>query len=47
MHSMLLRPGTVEIRVGDPIDTSAMTLRDRGRLNEMLQERVAELTSVN
>jgi 1-acyl-sn-glycerol-3-phosphate acyltransferase len=44
MHSLLLRPGTVEIHVGDPIDTSRMTSHDRGRLNELLQNRVAELT---
>jgi 1-acyl-sn-glycerol-3-phosphate acyltransferase len=43
MHSMLLRPGKVEIHVGDPIETAGMTLHDRGRLNEILQERVAEL----
>ena len=43
MHSMLLRPATVEINIGDPIDTTGMTLRDREKLNEMLQERVAEL----
>jgi 1-acyl-sn-glycerol-3-phosphate acyltransferase len=43
MHSLLLRPGKVEINVGDPIDTTGMTLHDRGRLNELLQERVAEL----
>jgi 1-acyl-sn-glycerol-3-phosphate acyltransferase len=47
MHSMLLRPGTVEIRVGDPIDTAGLTLRDRGCLNEILQKRVAELTSID
>jgi 1-acyl-sn-glycerol-3-phosphate acyltransferase len=43
MHSLLLRPATVKVQVGDPIDTSAMSPRDRARLNEMLQERVAEL----
>jgi 1-acyl-sn-glycerol-3-phosphate acyltransferase len=43
MNSWLLRPAKVEIQVGDPIDTSGMTLHDRGRLNEMLQERVAGL----
>src|SRR6185312_1909603 len=43
MHSWLLRPGEIEINIGDPIDTSQMTLHDRGRLNEMLQEQVAEL----
>jgi len=43
MNSWLLRPASVEIQVGEPIDTSAMTLHDRGRLNEILQERVAGL----
>jgi 1-acyl-sn-glycerol-3-phosphate acyltransferase len=43
MHTLVIRPGTVEVHVGDPIPTSGMTLRDRGRLNELLQERVAEL----
>lgn len=43
MHSMLLRPSQVEVNVGKPIDTSGMTLHDRGRLNEILYERVAEL----
>jgi len=43
MHSLLLRPGSVEIHIGDPIETAGMTLHDRGRLNEILQERVAEL----
>ncbi len=44
MHSLMLRPGQVEIHLGDPIETAGMTLQDRGRLNEMLQERVAELS---
>ncbi len=43
MHSLLLRPANVEVHVGDPIDTSGMTPHDRGRLNEILQERVTEL----
>jgi 1-acyl-sn-glycerol-3-phosphate acyltransferase len=43
MHSGLLRPGKVEVHIGDPIDTSEMTPRDRSRLNQMLYERVAEL----
>jgi 1-acyl-sn-glycerol-3-phosphate acyltransferase len=44
VHSGVIRPGTIEIRIGDPIVTSAMTPGDRGRLNQMLLERVAELT---
>jgi 1-acyl-sn-glycerol-3-phosphate acyltransferase len=44
MHSGVIRPGTVELHVGDPIETAGMALHDRGRLNEELQQRVAELT---
>jgi 1-acyl-sn-glycerol-3-phosphate acyltransferase len=44
MNSWLLRPAKVEIQIGDPIDTSGMTLHDRGRLNDILQERVAGLS---
>ncbi|MES1260343.1 MAG: lysophospholipid acyltransferase family protein, partial [Acidobacteriota bacterium] len=43
MHSCRVRPGTVKLYVGDPIPTAGMKLHDRGRLNEMLQERVAAL----
>jgi 1-acyl-sn-glycerol-3-phosphate acyltransferase len=44
VNSGVIRPGTIEIRLGDPIPTNTMTLADRGRLNRMLLERVAELT---
>jgi 1-acyl-sn-glycerol-3-phosphate acyltransferase len=44
MHSWLLRPATIEINVGDPIETKGMTPHDRARLNEILYERVTELT---
>jgi 1-acyl-sn-glycerol-3-phosphate acyltransferase len=43
MHSCVIRPGIIEVHVGDPIETAGMALRDRGRLNEMLRDRVAEL----
>ncbi len=43
MHSKLVRSGTIELHVGDPIETAGMRSQDRGRLNEILQERVAEL----
>jgi 1-acyl-sn-glycerol-3-phosphate acyltransferase len=43
MHSAVVRPGTVHVFVGDPIETSEMKLQDRGRLNEMLQTQVALL----
>jgi 1-acyl-sn-glycerol-3-phosphate acyltransferase len=44
VHSGVIRPGTIEIRIGDPIPTNTMTPSDRGRLNQMVLERVAELT---
>lgn len=43
MHSGVIRPGTVEVHVGDPIETVGMALKDRARLNEELQQQVAEL----
>jgi 1-acyl-sn-glycerol-3-phosphate acyltransferase len=43
MHTGVIRPGTIEVHVGDPIETAGMALHDRGRLNDMLQHRVAEL----
>ena len=43
MHSMMVRGGEIEVIVGDPIETANMTPHDRGRLNQMLQDRVAEM----
>lgn len=43
MDSLLLRPAAVEVNIGEPVDTTGMSLHDRARLNEILQERVAEL----
>ena len=43
MHSWTIRPGAIEVRVGDPIPTADLKAADRGRLNELLQQRVAEL----
>jgi 1-acyl-sn-glycerol-3-phosphate acyltransferase len=43
MHSWMIRPGIIEAHVGDPIETTGMAIHDRGRLNEELQQRVAEL----
>lgn len=43
MHTGIVYPGTVHLRVGDPIDTSHMTLRDRETLTLELHARVAEL----
>jgi hypothetical protein len=35
--------GVVELRIGDPIPTSSLTLKDRGRLTQTLREKVIEL----
>lgn len=43
MHSVNVRPGSVEVRVGEPIQTAGMTLRDRTALTQTLRERIAEL----
>ncbi len=43
MHSAHVRPGTVELRIGDPIPTEGLTIRDRAELTEKLHARVAEL----
>ena len=43
MGSATVRGGEIEVRVGDPIDTTGLTLHDRGRLNQMLQDRVAAM----
>jgi 1-acyl-sn-glycerol-3-phosphate acyltransferase len=43
MHEWIVRPGYIEINVGEPVSTEGMTPRDRGHLNELLEEKVAEL----
>jgi 1-acyl-sn-glycerol-3-phosphate acyltransferase len=43
MHSIVVRPGRVVVRVGDPIDTSALKSHDRSDLNQRLREQVAVL----
>jgi 1-acyl-sn-glycerol-3-phosphate acyltransferase len=43
MHSVNVRPGRVEMRVGEPIDTAGFTLRDRAALTLALRERIVEL----
>jgi len=43
MRQWKIRSGTIEVRIGDPIPTADMSARDRSRLNELLQEKVAEL----
>jgi 1-acyl-sn-glycerol-3-phosphate acyltransferase len=43
MHSGFVYPGTVHLRVGDPIETANLTVRDREKLTKELHDRVAEL----
>ena len=43
MGTLLLRGGAVEIHVGDPIETSHMTPKDRAELSLLLQEKVCQL----
>ena len=43
MHSTIVRPTTIQLLVGDPIETAGLSLHDRGRLTIDLQERVASL----
>jgi 1-acyl-sn-glycerol-3-phosphate acyltransferase len=41
MGSATFRSGQVTLRIGDPIPTTGLTLRDRGRVTEALRERIA------
>jgi 1-acyl-sn-glycerol-3-phosphate acyltransferase len=44
MHTGFVYPGVVHLRVGDPIETSHLTLRDREALTKKVRDRVAELS---
>ena len=43
MGSMQIISGIVELRIGDPIPTANLTLKDRTNLNQTLREKVALL----
>jgi hypothetical protein len=43
MGSWQMRSGRVELRIGDPISTAGLTLKDRGRLSEQTHEQIAGL----
>jgi len=43
MHSMHVRPGTVELRIGEPIPTEGLHIKDRGELTGKLHQCVADL----
>jgi 1-acyl-sn-glycerol-3-phosphate acyltransferase len=41
MGSAFIHSGKIELRIGDPIETSGMTPHDRGKLNQMLEDWIA------
>ncbi len=43
MHSLNVRPGHVIMRIGDPIPTANLTLKDRAKLTQEMHTRVADL----
>ena len=43
MGSGIVRPGRVTLRVGDPISTEGLSLKDRQRLTEEVRQKVAAL----
>ncbi len=43
MGSLVIRPGRVTLRIGDPIPTTGMTLKDRTRLTSEVRARILEL----
>ncbi len=45
MHSVHVRPRHVTVRIGDPIDTSGMTIKQRSELTEQLFQQVSTLIS--
>ena len=45
--SLVVKPGAVTVRVGDPIPTSGLTLHDRAHLTQQLHAAVAALLQVS
>jgi hypothetical protein len=43
MGSKVIRGGRVKLRVGEPIPTTGMTLKDRGALTEAAREQMTRL----
>ena len=44
MHNKVIRPGRVRIQIGDPVETSNLTIRDRAALNDALLRSIATIT---
>jgi 1-acyl-sn-glycerol-3-phosphate acyltransferase len=45
MHSMHVRPGRVTLRIGDPIETSSLTVKDRDSLTREIYSKISALRS--
>jgi 1-acyl-sn-glycerol-3-phosphate acyltransferase len=43
MHSMHVRPGNVTLRIGDPIETATLTVRDRDTLTREIFDAISAL----
>ena len=43
MGTLQIEPGTVHLRIADPIPTHNFTMKDRSQLTQMLRERILEL----
>ena len=43
MHSLNVRPGHVVMKIGDPIPTAHLTVKDRAKLTQEMQDRVSDL----
>lgn len=44
---LLVRPGAVRLRIGDPIPMDGLTLRDRGRLNDTFRQRIGDMLGIS
>ncbi len=44
MGSVIIRPGPVQLHIGEPVSTEGLTIRDRGRLTADLRARILALT---
>ena len=47
MGSKVIRGGRVKLRVGEPIPTAGMTLKDRGALTEAAREQMTRLLNAD
>ena len=43
IHSSIVRAGRVSVRIGDPIDTASLTLKDREHLTEQVRQQIASM----